>query len=121
MRFTSIIFAGLATLSTTVIGDKLVAVEGCDADIFVACGLYYAHWHSAFGVHSIDARDGCRDLDVPGMNEFCIDWPRGRGHFRFDNQGKRCFLRGDTQWFAGDGCWGIECWRSPVDELVAKT
>lgn len=42
-----------------------------------------------------------------------------RRHFRFDNQGKRCFLRGDTQWFAGDGCWGIECWRSTWNEFHA--
>jgi hypothetical protein len=117
MRFGSILLAGLTMVTTSVVADKLVAVEGCDVDLFIACGLYYAQWYTDFGVYDIDAHDGCRGTSVPGMTEICVDWGRGRGHFKFSHQDfKRCFVRGGTTHFTGDGCWGVECWRSEWNE-----
>lgn len=50
-----------------------------------------------YGEYTIDAADGCRSTPVPGMVEFCIDWGRNRGHFRFSHQSfKRCLRKSSS-------------------------
>ncbi|PGH15255.1 hypothetical protein AJ80_05608 [Polytolypa hystricis UAMH7299] len=112
MHFKSILLTGLTVLTSSVVADKLVTVEGCDADLFVVCGLYYSDWHTGFGVYRVNAHDGCRDTDIPAMTSLCVDWDNSRGHFYFENQPRRCFTKTSTVRFTGDDCWGIECWRS---------
>lgn len=118
MRFQiPIIVAGLAALTTSVVGDQLITVEGCDVDLFRVCGLYYSTFVTDFGRYNVDAHNGCRGTSVPGMTEFCVDWPRSRGHFKFSHQSfKRCLVRESTVRFTGDGYWGIECWRATWNE-----
>ncbi|TEB21376.1 hypothetical protein FA13DRAFT_1741954 [Coprinellus micaceus] len=117
--------ATLVTLATSAVvaADRLVVVEGCDAGIggSIVCPIYYATWHTDFGFYDIDSHNGCHtsSISVPGMTEFCIDWSLHRGHFTFSHQGyTRCFTRRDTQWFSGEGCWGVECWRSEWVEVL---
>jgi hypothetical protein len=113
MRFTPIFLVGLMGLANSVIADKLVTVEGCDADIFVSCGLYYSDWHTDFGVYRIDGHSGCRKPNVPGMTNLCVDWNAHRGHFQFSHQNfKRCFTQRSRIRFTDDACWGLECWRA---------
>ncbi len=52
--------------------------------------LNQSQFQTDYGTYVVDASDGCRTSGVPAMVEFCVDWPRARGHFRFNGQGKRC-------------------------------
>jgi hypothetical protein len=60
---------------------------------FPICDSSNALWHTAYGAFPINANEGCRDPDVPGMTSICFDWGNGRGHFYFQGQGKRCFRK----------------------------
>ncbi|PHH80113.1 hypothetical protein CDD80_2801 [Ophiocordyceps camponoti-rufipedis] len=54
----------------------------------------HGDWRTNNGaVHSINADDGCRTPNVPGMVDFCIDYRRQRLHFRFGGQKRRCMRR----------------------------
>jgi len=111
MRIRSILLAAATAITTSLALDRLETVETCDADIFVFCGLYRSWFHTDFGVYEVDAHDGCRGTGVPGMTEFCVDWPRGRGHFKYSHQDfKRCFVRQSEEYFT-DGICPNECWR----------
>ncbi|KAK4121105.1 hypothetical protein N657DRAFT_648475 [Parathielavia appendiculata] len=82
-----LIIAPLVSLATA---DYLIVHAFCTT---VDCNYLDGRWYSAFGAHFVDARGGCRDPpenQVPGMTELCMDWPRGRGHFYFSGQAKRC-------------------------------
>ncbi|KAF4512817.1 hypothetical protein G6O67_000155 [Ophiocordyceps sinensis] len=54
------------------------------------------------GSYVVDGASGCRGTGVPGMVEFCVDWPKKRGHFRFDGQRRRCLVqKSGKYWLSG--------------------
>ncbi|KAK2760862.1 hypothetical protein FQN54_002102 [Arachnomyces sp. PD_36] len=116
MHLKSILLSGLAVLTSSVIADHLVTVEGCDADLFRMCGYHYAHWHIGYSVYEIDAEEGCRDPSVPGMTWICVDYGNERGEFKYEGGPKRCFTRTSTTRITDDSCWAIECWRKVWEE-----
>jgi hypothetical protein len=129
MRFdiTSILMA----MATTVIADRLEVRTDC---IFGGCNSSQGTFFTDFASYSVDASAGCRGTSVPGMTEFCMDWPNKRGHFRFSHQSyKRC-LRMDTDVAIGcSGGWNchystwkeVGCnWRQapvPEEELASES
>jgi hypothetical protein len=89
MRFP--ILAALAPLFTLAAADYMNVKTSCGPWTCSSSGV----WHSAYGAYPIDANEGCRDPpDVPGMNSICMDWGSKRAHFFFDNQPKRCLVKG---------------------------
>jgi len=80
--------AVLAPLVSFAAADKLVVNVECNT---IRCSYLDGRWHSAFGKYFVDGKDGCHDPPyVPGLNDLCLDWALGRGHFYFDGQRKRC-------------------------------
>ncbi|KAK4155838.1 hypothetical protein C8A00DRAFT_31281 [Chaetomidium leptoderma] len=54
---------------------------------------------TANGVYDVDASNGCRGTSVPGMIEFCVDWPNARAHFKFAGwTGKSCLKETSHSW-----------------------
>ncbi|KAK4104513.1 hypothetical protein N658DRAFT_504132 [Parathielavia hyrcaniae] len=122
MHFASLVLGVLAP--STVMADWLETTWECDADFFVMCGASsrpYSHFHTDFGSYYYGrfSYGGCHSTGVPGMTEFCIDWDRGRAHFKFGHQNsKRCLVknRAGTR-FTDDSCDAIECWRDVWNEV----
>ncbi len=85
LNVASLVTAALA-FATTASADSMIVYKYC---FFLACSSP-ATWSTAYGDYSIDSGDGCRDPDVPGMWQLCIDDANVRGHFYFDGQNKRC-------------------------------
>jgi hypothetical protein len=75
--------------------DKLIVSQYC----FTLACTNSGTWHTNYGTHYfIDADDGCRDTDVPAMYQLCMDYSKGRGHFFFEGQGKRCLKETSNDW-----------------------
>jgi hypothetical protein len=89
MRLPSIASLAVVALSTAVEADYVATV----ANLFGWRGIFV----TGFGTHWVDASPGCRDPDIPSMNNICFDYDNGRGHFYFDNQPKRCFKKFGSQ------------------------
>ncbi|KAK6211147.1 hypothetical protein QIS74_10411 [Colletotrichum tabaci] len=81
----------IAALATTSVADLLWAVVECDWN--GNCNRVHSTFYTSYGSYSVDASDGCRGTSVPGMTEFCLDWSRSRGHFKYSHQSfKRCLV-----------------------------
>ncbi|KAK4039695.1 hypothetical protein C8A01DRAFT_36318 [Parachaetomium inaequale] len=87
----SLVAAALA-FAATASADSLIVHQYC---LTLACNNP-GTWHSAYGDFFVDAGEGCRDPDIPGMWSLCIDEGNARGHFYFDNQPKRCIKQTDN-------------------------
>jgi len=94
--------AALATLAALV---SLAAADRLRVDIEEDLNgnfnYFNGRWDSGYGTYPVDPRDGCQDPpDVPGLNNLCLDWnaQHRRGHFYFDNQGKRCIKFTGVSW-----------------------
>ncbi|KAL2070107.1 hypothetical protein VTL71DRAFT_14787 [Oculimacula yallundae] len=87
MHFKSVAsLVALMSLATTTLADSMYVEVYCYLDC-----RYPATFYTSAGSYSVTASDGCRGTSVPGMVEFCVDNPQGRGHFRFSHQNfKRC-------------------------------
>jgi hypothetical protein len=80
----------MAVLVATVAADAMVSYTMCLAG---PCHSQRAIWYTAYGSFGVDAREGCRDTNVPAMWQLCVDWGNSRGHFMFDGQPKRCIRK----------------------------
>ncbi|KAL0935595.1 uncharacterized protein CTRU02_210186 [Colletotrichum truncatum] len=110
-------------LVSTAAADRLVVTRTCYGG---ALCRNFGAFVTDFGVYSVNADDGCHGTSVPGMVEFCVDWSRVRGHFRFSHQShKRCMgvsqpdmdtcaklISCDTWTFEEVPC----TWRLPADD-----
>ncbi|KAK3899675.1 hypothetical protein C8A05DRAFT_17922 [Staphylotrichum tortipilum] len=79
--------AVLAPLVALAVADKLVV------EVICLCSYINGQWYTAYGNYWAIATDGCHGPDqtgVPGLQNYCLDFSRNRGHFYFQNQGKRC-------------------------------
>lgn len=85
MRFPTL--ALLSALAAKASADAMASYTEC---YFGSCSSSRAVWYTDFGHHNVDANEGCRK-DASDMQEMCVDWRNGRGHFRFPNGPKRCF------------------------------
>lgn len=82
----------VAAFAATATADRMIIHEYC---LTLVCNDP-ATFITAYGEYNVDARDGCRDTDVPGMNNLCVDHAHGRAHFNFDGQPKRCMVEVDN-------------------------
>jgi hypothetical protein len=73
------------------------------------CQINESQFTTDYGTYHVDASDGCRSTGVPAMVDFCVDWPRQRGHFRFNGQGKRCMRWTSTSQFSCNTIFGDWC------------
>jgi hypothetical protein len=90
MRFAALTL--LVASATTCLADGMRVVTVCTE--FGYCNSRRGTFQTDYGFYPVDANDGCRGTSVPGMVEFCVDWARQRGHFRFDHQSfKRCMRK----------------------------
>ncbi|KAL2258440.1 hypothetical protein VTK26DRAFT_8260 [Humicola hyalothermophila] len=83
-----------------------------------SCNTVDGRWHSAYGTYFINASDGCHDPQyVPDMTEICIDWARGRAHFYFRGQNKRCLRMDSYEW--DESCYSPQysCYQSRWNEV----
>ncbi|KAK0753786.1 hypothetical protein B0T18DRAFT_424278 [Schizothecium vesticola] len=85
MRFSGL--ALLSALAAKVSADAMASYTEC---YFGSCTSHRAVWYTDFGSHNVDANEGCRK-GASDMEEMCVDWGNGRGHFRFPNGPRRCF------------------------------
>lgn len=85
MRFPTL--ALLSALAAKASADAMASYTEC---YFGSCSSSRAVWYTDFGHHKVDANEGCRK-GASDMQEMCVDWRNGRGHFRFPNGPKRCF------------------------------
>lgn len=110
-------------IASTAAADKLIVSQVCT--LGVAC-TNIARFYTDFGDWSVNGNDGCHGTPVPGMVDFCIDWSKLRGHFRFSHQSfKRCLGVSDPEF---DTCGKfnncnvfifdeVPCtWRLPADD-----
>ncbi|KAH6869714.1 hypothetical protein BKA70DRAFT_1131620 [Coprinopsis sp. MPI-PUGE-AT-0042] len=113
MRFTGCLTAILVTALSTgsALADHMTTYTGCP--LIGACNSP-GKFITAFGTWDVDANEGCRDPDVPGMYQLCVDWGNNRGHFFFDNQAKRCLRQVSSTAY---GCGGGTCWCGEWDEV----
>jgi hypothetical protein len=82
--------AVLAPLVALTVADKLVTTVIC---IPSSCSYINGWWYTAYGSYWAIGTDGCHGSDmtnVPGLNNWCLDFAHNRGHFYFQNQAKRC-------------------------------
>ncbi|KAH7188053.1 uncharacterized protein B0J16DRAFT_370073 [Fusarium flagelliforme] len=110
MRFdTTALFALLAT---TCAADSMTVNTRCTA---TNCNKKDARFFTDAGSYAVSGEDGCRGTGVPGMTDFCIDWSRGRGHFKYSHQSsKRCMLMRSEVVY---GCDWHQCRRSEWAEV----
>ncbi|OAL54791.1 hypothetical protein IQ07DRAFT_665196 [Pyrenochaeta sp. DS3sAY3a] len=81
----------ILALAPLITADRLLTTSSCHW--LGVCGRA-GEWHNNHGgIYRIDAREGCRDIDVPYIYDFCIDWGKSRAHFYADGQSKRCLAR----------------------------
>ncbi|KFY64055.1 hypothetical protein V496_03488 [Pseudogymnoascus sp. VKM F-4515 (FW-2607)] len=116
MQLQTLLLAGLA-LATGAAADRLMTTTSCP---WTGRCNSSGEWISAFGTHWLDANEGCRDPpDVPGMTSICMDWGNGRGHFYFENQGKRCLKKTGPDFDVGPcGDTTKQCSRQWWDEVA---
>lgn len=82
----SVLFATLAALCAA---DSMAVTKRCTGS---NCS-YLATFKTAYGSFGVDAAEGCGVTSVSGMVDFCVDWNKRGGHFRFGNQSsKRCMI-----------------------------
>lgn len=68
-----------------------------------------------YGAYRVNANNGCRGTSVPGMTDFCVDWARTRGHFKYSHQDfKRCMIVTSR---TGYPCLASECQRYEFGEV----
>lgn len=82
--------AVLAPLVAQAVADRLVVEVICIPSL---CSYINGQWESSFGTYWAIATGGCHGADetgAPGLQNYCLDFARNRGHFYFANQGKRC-------------------------------
>ena len=117
MRLNAVALSFLA-LATTIVADEMTVLTYCHwTGTF--CSSAWGLWRSAYGSYWIDANEGCRDPDPPGMNTICMDWGNSRAHFYFDGQGKRCLTKWsdlgigscDSGDYNGSGSCSIQKWK----------
>ena len=84
--------ASLATaalaFATTAAADRMIIHQYC---LTLICNNP-ATFITGFGSYNVDASDGWRDTDVPAMWSLYVDQGKGRAHFYFDGQPKRCMV-----------------------------
>ncbi|KAK4464432.1 hypothetical protein QBC42DRAFT_284416 [Cladorrhinum samala] len=85
LNVASLAISALA-LAARVSADRMIVFQYC---FFTACSSP-GTWYTAHGSYDVDASEGCRNPDVPGMTQLCVDWGKSRGHFYFLGQNKRC-------------------------------
>ncbi len=82
--------AVLAPLIPLAAADKLVTTVICLPSL---CSYINGWWYTGYGSYWALGTDGCHGADqngVPGLQDYCLDFSRSRGHFYFTNQPKRC-------------------------------
>ncbi|KAH7311287.1 hypothetical protein B0I35DRAFT_411512 [Stachybotrys elegans] len=91
------ITAFVALLAGTAYADRLETRSYCNnIGVCNTSGWFYTD----FGRYEVNANEGCRRTSVPGMTDFCMDWGKKRGHFKFSHQSsKRCLV---MTWENGD-------------------
>lgn len=81
----------VAALAATCAADSLAVWETCLSFGSSTCTRDQGAFFTSNGGYSVNPSGGCTGTGVPGMVEFCMDWPNNRGHFRFSHQSfKRC-------------------------------
>ncbi|CAH0057845.1 unnamed protein product [Clonostachys solani] len=99
MRF-DYVMGLLAGLATTATADSMTVFTKCS---LTDCNSGEAYFYTKYGTYKVNANKGCRKTKVPGMTEFCVDWGKNRGHFRFNHQSnKRCLLMRSKSFYACD-------------------
>ncbi|KAK1995286.1 hypothetical protein LX36DRAFT_582779 [Colletotrichum falcatum] len=111
MRFEVMaLIAGLATISTA---NTMTVFTECGP--FNMCDSKNAIFYTDTGIYSVNANKGCRGTRVPGMTEFCVDWDKFRGHFKYSHQTKkRCLLMRSRTTHA---CPAYRCDKSDWEEV----
>ncbi|OBS22853.1 hypothetical protein FPOA_09176 [Fusarium poae] len=100
-------------MATSVVADRLEVRTNC---LFGGCDSKEGTFFTDFASYSVDASAGCRGTGVPGMTEFCMDWPNKRAHFKFSHQSNKRCLRMDTdEKISCSGGW--DCFRSTWKEV----
>ncbi|KAK4035146.1 hypothetical protein C8A01DRAFT_38418 [Parachaetomium inaequale] len=92
MRF-EFVTALLAALATTSMADRMTVNTQCPCEWCGSCDSRDATFFTEHGSYGVNANTGCRGTKVPGMTELCVDWERGRAHFYYRGQNKRCLLQ----------------------------
>lgn len=83
------IAVSLGALSAICAADSLEVYQRCRyTDHCEGLGFF----KTAYGETEVNGNNGCHKTKVPYLEEFCIDVPRGRAHFRFQGQNKRCLF-----------------------------
>ncbi|KAF4441827.1 hypothetical protein F53441_11912 [Fusarium austroafricanum] len=106
----------IAAMAATVAADRLDVITNCAAG---SCKSENGMFYTDFGSYRVNANEGCRGTSVPGMTEFCMDWGRRRGHFRFSHQDyKRCLTQASEDQF---GCGeNMDCWKTTWREIACN-
>jgi len=86
--------AAAVSLAATAAADSMFVDHVC---LLTECSAK-GYFTTSFGTFEVNTKDGCRTSGVPYMNEFCIDEKRGRMHFRFNQQNKRCMKVTSSDW-----------------------
>lgn len=114
MQLHMLLLAGLALATASSAADSLVTTTACPS--VGACdsrGVFT----TKYGKYSIDANKSCRTPPVPAMTRLCMDWGKGRAHFYFKNQGKRCMKKGPDRDVGPCGDSSKKCSRQTWDEV----
>ena len=104
----------IAAMAATIAADRLEVHTRCAPG---SCDSRSGIFYTDFGSYSVDANEGCRGTSVPGMTEFCMDWGRRRGHFRFSHQGNKRCLTQDSETKYGCDDANVGCWKTTWREL----
>jgi hypothetical protein len=109
--------AFIAMLFGTCTADKMWVHTTCP--IFGSCDSSRALFYTDYGVYLVNANEGCRGTNVPGMIDFCMDWGNQRGHFQFSHQDfKRCLRHASSDDYScSDGMWVVRCSDTWWDEV----
>lgn len=89
MQLSTLLLAGLV-LATGSAADKMMTTTSCP--MIGACNSQ-GEFITDFGRYYINANKDCRKPDIPAMTRLCMDWKKGRAHFQYKNQKKRCLKR----------------------------
>jgi hypothetical protein len=110
MRLSSITALLAALAATTASADRMTVNTQCPCNICGSCDSRDATFFTDSGSYKVNANKGCRSTSVPKMTEFCVDWGKGRAHFRYSGQAnKRCLLMRSQ---APYGCSADHCHRT---------
>ncbi|OHE99737.1 hypothetical protein CORC01_04873 [Colletotrichum orchidophilum] len=109
----------VAAIATSCIADYLVVHTRCTSWDPKSCERTDSWFYLNGGRASVNGNHGCRSVPIVRfMQDMCLDYDSGRGHFQFEHQHRRCMALSPKRHTLRCPPGFFTCWRSQWDEAT---